>query len=590
MKRCRRLFFFLLLSFSLLVSVPITASATGDGNIDNGGGGLGQGSDRNFWRGRDEGVRVTIVRASDGVPVSQSIDLTNKQPDDIGVHFVKVCKTSYVMGTEITVKTGGYKYINPAQSLPQIISTSSAGVNIEAIKSYFTDEQVIRSIAGYLDVRFSELINGDYKLLLEPIAYVTFEETRTAFTATEAAKYDQFIGGLVRRRMPSLSHKNLPLAMFLEIPDLGYPAWDGPLDDKASDEDIISSLGLGIVRFTETDDVEVIAAEQEYRVNTDVITSVTVSGGQADPDHPVSVFFQIDGRTYPVTNVYYPDGGSQLVWVKWRTPAKPRQVTIQVNVYGGGTPSRSTITANIVDMNKNPPPNPVADDRNNAYQPVNAVLPNRAQKTSASWSIWRTKWHVNWVWQSSWNYYTGAHSILCPEDCTSSHGYWQDNGWWVDKGWWDFYLDYFHASLSADMELFTDEKAPTAKESTTKSGYGVNIQVTPGHSSSDSSATTAPQTVVSYFPEFYYKTYWRLLDQTRSGYYPMFEFKSNEFSTYRRRTHFTPVWFPDGTYRVYSYVMDCWTPDGMLCMNLSDSVGISGSLWDDWHIAPVSNQ
>lgn len=113
---------------------------------------------------------------------------------------------------------------------------------------------------------------------------------------------------------------------------------------------------------------------------------------------------------------------------------------------------------------------------------------------------------------------------------------------------------------------------------------------TAGHSSSDSSATTAPQTVVSYFPEFYYKTYWRLLDQTRSGYYPMFEFKSNEFSTYRRRTHFTPVWFPDGTYRVYSYVMDCWTPDGMLCMNLSDSVGISGSLWDDWHIAPVSNQ
>ena len=33
------------------------------------------------------------------------------------------------------------------------------------------------------------LIGGDYKLLLEPIAYVTFEGVRTAFTATEAAMY-----------------------------------------------------------------------------------------------------------------------------------------------------------------------------------------------------------------------------------------------------------------------------------------------------------------------------------------------------------------------------------------------------------------
>lgn len=528
------------------------------------------------------------MRADDGVPISESIDLTNKHPDDIGVHFVKMCKTSYVRGAEISVKTGGYEYINPAQSLPQIISTSSAGVNIEAIKNYFTDEQVIRSISSYLNVRFNELTNGNYKLLLEPIAYVTFEETRTAFTATEAAKYDQLIGGLVRRRMPSLSHKNLPLAMFLEIPDLGYPAWDGPLDEKATDEDIISSLGLGIVRFTEIEDVEVVTAEQEYRVNTEVITAVSISGGQADPDHPVTVLFHIDGRTYPVTNVYYPDGGSQLVWVKWRTPAKPRQISINVNVYGGGMPSRGTITANIVDMNKNPPPNPVADDRNNAYQISSAVLPNNPQKTSANWSVWKTKWHANWVWQSNWNYYTGSHNLLCTEDCTDDHGYWQDNGWWVDKGWWDFSLDYYHASLSADMKLLTDEKSPTATTTTMKSGYGVNVVVNASFTTNNSSAVIAPQTAVSYFPEFYYKTYWRLLDQTQSGYYSIFEFKNNVFSTYWRRTHFTPVWFPDGIYRVYSYVMDCWTPDGMLCMNLSDSVCISGSLWDDWHIAPIN--
>ena len=35
-----------------------------------------------------------------------------------------------------------------------------------------------------------------------------------------------------------------------------------------------------------------------------------------------------------------------------------------------------------------------------------------------------------------------------------------------------------------------------------------------------------------------------------------------------------------------THVMDIWTPAGMLAMNLTDDVTISGSLYDDWHIAP----
>jgi len=50
--------------------------------------------------------------------------------------------------------------------------------------------------------------------------------------------------------------------------------------------------------------------------------------------------------------------------------------------------------------------------------------------------------------------------------------------------------------------------------------------------------------------------------------------------------HFSPVWFPDGSYTVNTHVMDIWTPAGMLAMNLTDDVTISGSLYDDWHIAP----
>lgn len=584
MKYIRKGFLLFVLVFSLVM--PMTVYATGEGNIDNGGGGMGQGTSTNKWSNRDEGVRVTVVRASDGSPASASIDLTNKSPSDIRVHFGKVSKVSYRDGAGLSARMGGYTYIKPAQSLPQIINTSSGGANLEAIKRYFTDEQVIRSIAGYVGMDFETLIGGEYKLLLEPIAYVTFEGVRTAFTATEAAKYNQIRGGMLRRKMPSLSHKNLPLAMFLETSDLGFPAWGGSKTEKATDEDIISSLGIGIVRFNEVTTPEVIAADYEYRVNTDVVTAVTVSGGQSDPDNPVSVSFSILGRTYTVNNIYYPEGGQQLVWVKWHTPSTEQHITISVSTSGGGSPSRGSITANIVDLDKNPPPNPIADDRNDAYRAGDAILPVNTQKTSAAWSVWRPWWKEHWVWHSDWQWHSGSHSSSCAEDCTSSHGHWEDEGEYVDEGWWEFDLDHYSASLSADMELSTDEKSPTATDSTIKSGYGVNVLVGARASTSQSSSTTPPQTAVSYFPEFYYKTYWRLLERTRGGYGAEFEFQNNHYSTYNRRTHFTPIWMPDGNYKVYTYLLDCWTPDGMLCMNLTDSVQIAGDLWDDWHIAP----
>lgn len=548
--------------------------AAGEGNIDNGGGGLGSGSNTNYWSNRDEGVRVTVVRASDGGAVSPSIDLTNKNPTDIKVHFGKTCKTQYRNGAGLSARVGGYTFYNPSQSLPQIISTSSGNANLEAIKRYFTDEQVIKAIAGYVGMDFKILTNGNYKLLIEPIAYVTFEGVRTAFTATEAARYNQIRGGMLRKKMPSLSHKNLPLAMFLETSDLGFPAWGGTRTQKVSDEEIISSLGLGIVRFNEIVTPEVIAADYEYRVDTDVVTAVTVSGGQSDPDHPVSVTFSILGTSYTVRNVYYPEGGQQLVWVKWHTPSTEQHVVISVSVSGAGSPSKGTITANIVDLDKNPPPNPVADDRNDSYSAGNAVVPDNPQKTSAAWSVWRPWWQEHWVWHSD------SHSESCGEDCSEEHGDWED------EGWWEFDLDQYAASLSGSMTLKTDEKSPTATASTIKSGYGVNISVEAGASTAQSSATTPPQNAVSYFPEFYYETYWRLLERTRSGYNAAFEFKTNHYSTYNRRTHFTPIWMPDGGYQVYTYLLDCWTPDGMLSMNLTGSVQIAGDLWDDWHIAP----
>jgi len=553
----------LALTLLLTVFMPTTAFAVGDGNVDGGGGGLGNGSSTDYWNSGDEGVRVTVIRVSDHAVVTTPIDLTNQHPV-IAVNFKKVCKISYTGGRALSPDTNSYDYVNPSQPLPKIISTSSGNGNIAAIKSYFTDEQVIRSIANLTGMDFDVLINGQYRLLLEPIAYMTFGGIKYAMTATEAALYDRQLDGGLRSKMVSLSHKNLPLAMFLETPDLGYPAWDGSTTKAASDADIISSLGLGIVRFNEAkpEPPEVTTYDYEYRVNTEVITSVTVRGGQADPDHPVTVRFTIGGQTYTVSGVYYPEGDSQLVWVRWTTPSTPQTMTIHVSVSGSGSASQGTITVKIGDLSKNDPHNPVADDRNDSYS--GASVPNKAQKTSASWGVWRPWWHAYWVWHGT-----------------------EEDGYWCDHGWWEFDWNAYTASLSASMSIVPDAKDPTASGKTMKSGYGINQTVTANVSTNQSSAVTDAQNAVTYFPEFQYKTYWRLLERTSRGYSSKFEFASNKYSTYKRRTHFTPIWMPDGSYTPYTWLIDCWTPAGMLSMNLTDSVIIRGSLWDDWHIAPV---
>lgn len=579
MKKIVKTLFTMLILFSFIF--PITVFAVGDGNIDSGGGGLGQGNSNNRWSSSDEGVRVTVVRASDHAVVTTPIDITNRPPNTSIYNFGKVSKIQYSNGRSLSPVKGGYKCIKPKQAIPKIISVNGKN-NIQAIKSYFTDEQVIRSIAILTGMDFNILVNGNYKLLLEPIAFYKFEGVMIATTATEAAIYDEQINGLLRRRMVSLTHKNLPLSMFLEVGDLGYPAWNGSRTTPAADADIKSSLGLGIVRFNDepAEEPMISAHNYEYRVNTEVITAVTVSGGKSDPDNPTSVSFNIGGTTYTVSNVFYPDGDSQLAWVKWRTPSVPQAMKINVSVSGNGSSDSGVITARIVDLSRHDPPNPLADDTNDTFSAV--TIPSRSEKTRADWTIWRPWWKENWVDEGHWNSYSWTDS----KGKTHTSSSWISN--WVDRGWWEFDLDRYYATFSADMSIKCDSKNPTANGRTMKSGYGINEIVSASVSSNQSTAVTYPQNAVSYFPEFQYKTYWRLLEKVQGGSITKFEFQRNRYSTYGNRTHFTPVWMPDGNYTVNTWVLDSWTPVGMLSMNLTDSLMIRGSLWDDWHIAPLN--
>ena len=568
-------FYALLCAAALLLCLcPAKAFASGQGNLDGGGGNMNQGTSTNFWSPGNDGVRVTVVDAQSGSAVSTPVDFSNRSQSAAMLHFGKVNKIQYRDGASLSLQSGvPYNCLQPAYSMPAIINSNSRPASIEAIKRYFCSEYACMMVADATGVSYENMLAGQYKILLEPIAYVTFNGTKYAFTATEAALYDQLSGGSLRSKLPSVAFQNLPLALFLEYSDLGFPAWTGGRRGIQSNGDIISSLGVGIVWFEETEEPggEIEAPDVEYRVDTDVITAIRLrTGSRLTPDNPATVTFHIMGRSYTVRNIVIPANDSQLVWVKWHTPATPQTITITVSLSRGFT-AQDTFVAKIVDLNEKIPPDPLATDVNPGYSVP--ALPSNPQKLSANWGVWSCHWVPDWQWHSH------GCSSSCPDDCSGGHGE------WVDEGDWEYDYTSYSASLSGTMTLMPDDIVPTANGKDMKSGYGVKTEVRAVLSTnSPDGHHSNPQTAFSVFPEFQYKTYLRLLQRVSSGRSARFTFQPNEFSTYGRTVHFTPVWFPDSTsYVVYTQVWDAWTPDGMLSVNLDDYITIHQSVFDDWY-------
>lgn len=276
--KMKRILITLLVAVMCLQGFSLSAFAsTGDPNMGGGSqGSWGNTQDGSWWDYGDDGVRITVVDSQTGEIKSASIDYTNINASGVKRHFGKVCKTDYAKnGRSLDTQTGVYEYTNPAQSLPKIVEG-----NISAIRSYFTDEQILRSIATDTGFSYDDLISGDYKLIVEPIAYFTFNGIYVAATATEVAMFNTMLGGnKLRAPLRPLTHLNLPYAIYLEKDDLGYRAKDvqrafnGDGKPYYMDRDIIDYLGIGIVSFKETPP-EPIEAEIEYNADTTVYTTI----------------------------------------------------------------------------------------------------------------------------------------------------------------------------------------------------------------------------------------------------------------------------------------------------------------------------
>lgn len=552
------------LCFMIALSIVTTSSYAADTNVDGGGGNMGEATGTSWWSPGRDGVRITVIRDRDDTPVTDPIDFSNGGNSDIAIHFEKSSKLSYCNGAGLIPATDRYKCFKPKQIMPYIINSKSRPASIAAIRNYFCREGTIQDIAAATGFAYEELISGAYKVLLEPIVYVRYHDIMFAMTATEAALYNKMVSGDLRNNLTNVTHKNLPMAMFLETADLGFPAWHGPTDQVQNDETIINELGLGIIRFSAPDPEPPKESDVTYRCDTEVVTSVLLStSSQKTPDNSAYATFSINGRTYSHTDIYIPDGGSQLAWVKWRTPKEPGVITITIR--SNCSTSTNHITAEIVDLDKNPPPDPQANDRNDGYSIP--AKPSKQNVTSLTWGEWDCWWHEYWVWHSG-------------DD--------DDDGYYCDHGWWEYQWIPYSASLAATFKTQPDEKSPTASGRQMKSGYGLNASVSAQvRSNAPSGQITGLQNAVTYFPEFNYTTYWRLLKRLNTGFSSNFEFQKNKYSTYGRPSHFSPVWFPDGRYTTYVECIDAWTPAGMLQINLTDDLTIRGSVFDDWHIGPT---
>jgi hypothetical protein len=224
----------------MIVGLAIVSFADTDVNVDVGGGSMESvGSEgTSVWHDGEDGVRVSVYQLSTR-KVLKTVDFSN-QTRSVNVFYGYTSKLAYMGAKSLTPNSGSnYKVYTFDVSIPTIVSPYGNS-DVQVIKEFFGDEAVVRQIANKVGIDYNTLIGGDYKLLLEPIAYFTFDGNVYAMTATEAAIYNSRSNGALRSTLGNLTSMNLPLAMFLEEDELGISAWGGAKTGYQSDSDIIS--------------------------------------------------------------------------------------------------------------------------------------------------------------------------------------------------------------------------------------------------------------------------------------------------------------------------------------------------------------
>ena len=154
----KRIFVILLTLVLLLGICPMSALAEtgGSGNVDGGGGGMGQGTSQNSWTPGMEGVRITVVDAESGQPVSTPFDLSSNTPSTSPFSVL----SQWLIGDEVSVvedfqKQYGY---NQQLGIYEKDYIDGSGQSYEGV--IFTDGATEVVYYNQLDERWADLPYG----------------------------------------------------------------------------------------------------------------------------------------------------------------------------------------------------------------------------------------------------------------------------------------------------------------------------------------------------------------------------------------------------------------------------------------------
>ena len=632
-------FFTLLLLFSTEVKAkPINNFDTaGDDN-----GPKGKGSASNYSINGDFGIRFSLVEKVRGTKIGRSIDyfkindavkngeILHSKKGKNKIEYLKqgfkkdeFCKMKYLNNG------GGYAY-HESGLWNVIYSKFGKKASRKEIKKWMDGERQGKALANKMHVSYAQFRSDKNMVVIEPIFYFTLNRQHYALTAHEIALWDEHLGGAIRKKHVSRSHKNIPVSLFLKTGRFGFERYNGivkTFDNKTIKE----KLGIGLIGVRD-EEVEkppkITTFDYIYRCDTDVYTAVELSA-QTDstPDKPLKVDFAIPNvGDLEVDQIYVPKGYTQLVWIKWHTPKEPTELNIKVK---SNKSEEKTIKVDIREKVLWEPKNPVAEDNRptdlNKFQenfnPENAKLTEMEEVDKKRWS----KWEIvefqprgdfkGWGAVPHFDYDDEGNSVITHY---SYYAIWDEHAYWsfgkheytvetapdgtsvshIVNGRTPTEPTYYTAEIVKTKMLV--KPAETCKQQNPnpkfiKSGYGVEADINLEIKGNGIHETTGFQTAKYFFPEFNYNKYWRIgerveHDKILGGITDKISFPKNWYSyqgyhNYNNgRYHFLPIWYPDGKYVPYANVFDCWTPSGELRVKTKGEINCVGSLWEDWHV------
>ena len=296
----------------------------------------------------------------------------------------------------------------------------------------------------------------------------------------------------------------------------------------------------------------------DYREGTEVITSFWLKNRYTDdyaPSANISVKFNVYKgssliKTYTKTQAIVPGTDNNLLYFKWTVPTGLNSADVKIT----GEIIDAGVSYNKVSANYSTTPKVTSVTPDTQFEkkaPSGFTIPTLGSRygTGVEW----------WEWS-----YSGGNFVK--------------------------------KQYKVTHENYTGTITPANTATATKqgsiwnmnSGYGFTLSLNNGVKSAFSGFTTAPaasytlpQTGVAYFPEYKYATDY--------GKYTSLVLTSGKWTFPTNgsygKVHFTPLWYPDGDYKVRVKLSDLWTPAGMIYNHFDTNyIRIKDSAYDDWYV------